>query len=97
MTKYIEILDKRDREGYFELNYKLTIDLPAFLQPYYNNELTTSTTGVLSCNLADGVPAVKAKLLALWNEFSTTTINNPKWKYYGSYWDGSTWTLGGIN
>lgn len=97
MTKYIEILDKINRDSYFELNYKLTIDLPANLQPFYNNELTTSMTGILSCNNGETVAGVKAKLLDLWDKFNDRIINDTKWHYYGSYYDGTQWVLGGTN
>ena len=97
MTKYIEILERTDRDSYFELNYKLTIDLPANWQPFYNNELTLSKSGVLSCLPGDTVNSVKAKLLSLWNDFNSGLTDNHQWKFYGTYYDGTQWVLGGVN
>ena len=92
--KYIEILDKVNKDSYFELGYKLTVEIPTNLQLYYS-ELTVSKSGILSCNLTDTVATIKTKLLKLWSDYNSEITNNTQWKYYGSYYDGTNWVLGG--
>ena len=95
--KYIEILDRIEKDSYFELNYTLTIDLPANLQPYYNNQTTLSKSGVISCENENTPSVIKQRLINLWQGFNDGIINQKRWKFYGTYFDGTTWITGGTN
>lgn len=47
----------------------------------------------------DGTPtlnAVKAALQARFTDFQTSVTNYNPWALYGSSWDGTVWTIGGV-
>lgn len=49
--------------------------------------------------LPNGTPDVplQTKLISLYNEEQSKIGNAKKWSHYGSFWDGTSWTMGGIN
>lgn len=95
--KYIEVLEKTDYDSYFELNYRLTVDVPENLLPYYNSQSTISITGKISCNLTDTANMIKSRLLGLWNDYKNQFEQTKQWKYYGTYYNGTSWIIGGTN
>lgn len=43
------------------------------------------------------LPTVQAALQVNWQTLQDATNNHNPWVRYGSYWDGTTWTLGGMS
>lgn len=43
------------------------------------------------------LPAVQAELQTTWAAFQAEINNTNPWTRYGTFWDGSTWTGGGLS
>lgn len=41
------------------------------------------------------VPMIRADLITKWTAFQAEITTTNPWRYYGTSWDGSTWTAGG--
>lgn len=95
MTKYIEVLDKSERNGYAEINYVLRVDVPASISAL-STKTVEERTGVLSLGAGMTVAQMKAELLSRWQSFKTEIESTAKWKYYGTYYDGTKWIDGGL-
>ena len=42
------------------------------------------------------VNAIKAALSSGYTQAQDMIDNSPQWNYYGTYWDGTTWTVQGV-
>lgn len=43
-----------------------------------------------------GVPAIKAALQAAFTAFQNRITNDNSWNLYGTFYDGTSWTTGGV-
>ena len=44
-----------------------------------------------------GLPAVRALLQTQWQGFQDRITSDNPWVRYGTFWDGATWTAGGVS
>ena len=53
---------------------------------------------ILEVSGRDGASAaqIKADLQARWQTFQNEIANANPWLYYGTFWDGTSWTTGGV-
>ena len=56
------------------------------------------TEQVQTINLPIGTPVatVKSVLQDTFTKYQDSITNNNNWQFYGSFWDGTTWTIGGF-
>lgn len=53
---------------------------------------------VIEFNLfsGEGLAAVRARLQATWQAYQDEIAVHNSWARYGTFWDGTTWTAGGV-
>ena len=54
------------------------------------------TTGVMPFINGTTNAVIGQKLVAIYNTEQTNLNNSTEFNYYGTYWDGSTWTIKGV-
>ena len=64
----------------------------ASLRSGATTELVTTT----NIPLGTGVPTIKTILQNAFTEFQSKVTNNTTWQYLGTYFDGTSWTNGGL-
>ena len=64
------------------------------------NALRTGTIAervdILSFSPGESVPSIKATLVKRFNQFQSEVNGDETWKFYGTFFDGTSWTMGGI-
>ena len=45
---------------------------------------------------SDTVATIKTILISAFNAYQTVITNESKWQFYGTFYDGTTWTTGGV-
>lgn len=78
----------------------------AFVSAYKDadtNETTALRNGSVTEKVATGTwpsgtssATIRTNLESIWAAFNTDVQNNNPWNRYGSFWDGTTWTAGGV-
>lgn len=43
------------------------------------------------------IAAIKASLQTMWAAYQATITASNHWSQYGTFWDGTTWTTGGVS
>jgi hypothetical protein len=56
----------------------------------------TEKVGNTNVPLGTGVPVIKGILLDAFNTFQDSVTNDNRYQYYGTFYEGTVWTTGGL-